>query len=356
MPALGTRLASRTAILLVCGLVAFAAGAIVVHAATSAQVAKKKKRANAWPAFMIRAQVDGELVPGRNVPIKLSVANNRLKPIWILRLSVRLAVDAKHVRAGCKVARDYHVDQMPKAVFPIKVASYYRATKKRPGAAALANAAEQSHPRQADPDDEQPAVGQSERLQGRDVDAQLREQVHDEEAQEEGVEGLGSAMRSIRRISLAALLALACTVLLAPAASAYWTNSGFGTIGSLTETLPAGNTPTVSAAGTTVTVNISQVSVSGQLIGALGGGYTVKRYPAVGGTASTPGGTCGTSVTGATPTLSCTETSTPPGDWKYTVSPTLHQWTSAESARSTTVVIRPTRQLASRSPAHQPRQ
>ena len=132
MSASGTRRASRTAILLMCGLVAFATGAIVVHAATTAQVAKKKKRANAWPAFMIRAQVAGDLAPGRNVPIKISVANNRLKPIWILRLSVRLAVDAKHARAGCKVARDYHVDQMRKSVFPIKVSSFYRATKKSP--------------------------------------------------------------------------------------------------------------------------------------------------------------------------------------------------------------------------------
>jgi hypothetical protein len=131
MSASGTRLASRTAILLVCGLVAFATGAIVVHAATSAQTAKKKKRANAWPAFMIRAQVAENLAPGVNAPIKLSVANNRLKPIWIMRLSVRLAVDAAHVRRGCSVSRDYHVVQMPKAVFPFKVASFYRATKKR---------------------------------------------------------------------------------------------------------------------------------------------------------------------------------------------------------------------------------
>lgn len=129
-----TRLASRAAILLVCGLAVFAAGAIVVHAATSAQVAKKKKKplAKAWPAFMIRAQVPGDVAPGKSVPIRISVANNRLKPIWILRLSVRMTVDAKHANAGCKVSRDYHVVQMPKVVFPIKVPSYIRATSKKP--------------------------------------------------------------------------------------------------------------------------------------------------------------------------------------------------------------------------------
>ncbi|MBJ7353530.1 MAG: hypothetical protein JHC98_01780 [Thermoleophilaceae bacterium] len=125
-------MASRTAILLVCGLAAFAAGAIVVHAATSAQVAKKKTRTPAWPAFMIRAQVTSELNPGKNVPIRVSVANNRLKPIWLLRLSVRVAVDEKHVRAGCKADRDYHVVQLPKAAFPIKVASYNRASGSQP--------------------------------------------------------------------------------------------------------------------------------------------------------------------------------------------------------------------------------
>lgn len=127
----GTRLAYRAAFLLACGLVAFATGAIVVHAATSAQVAKKKKRTPAWPAFMIRAQVAEGLAPGRSVPIKISLANNRLKPIWIIRLSVRLAVDAKHAQAGCKVSRDYQVVQIPKAVFPYKVASYYRAAENR---------------------------------------------------------------------------------------------------------------------------------------------------------------------------------------------------------------------------------
>jgi hypothetical protein len=106
--------------------------------------------------------------------------------------------------------------------------------------------------------------------------------------------------------------------------------------------MPAGNTPTVSLAGTTVTVSISQISVAGQLVGVLGGGYAVKRYPANGGAAVIPpSGTCSTSVTGSAATLTCTETNLPRGDWKYTVSPTLFQWTSAESAASTTIVLAP---------------
>lgn len=148
-------------------------------------------------------------------------------------------------------------------------------------------------------------------------------------------------MTALRRISVALTLALACTLALASGASAYWTSGGTGSGTALTENMPGGISPTVSAVGTTVTVDIPQVSIDGQYVGALGGGYTVERYPAAGGAAVTPGGTCGVSVTGAAATLSCTESSTPRGDWRYTVSPTLFQWTSAESAPSSTVTITP---------------
>lgn len=148
-------------------------------------------------------------------------------------------------------------------------------------------------------------------------------------------------MRAARRTNLIAALALACTLVATSVASAYWTSSGFGTASAVTATMPGGVTPTVSVVGTTVTVSISQVSVSGQLVGALGGGYIVKRYPASGGAAVTPGGTCGATVTGPSASLSCTETSTPRGDWRYTVSPMLYQWTSAESAASAMVVLPP---------------
>jgi hypothetical protein len=124
------RLASRAALLLACGLLAFATGALVVHAATTAQTTKKKKQTGTAPAFMIRAEVMGKLAPGRAVPVKIALANNRLKPIWIRRLSIRLAIDPAHVRAGCTATRDYHVVQLPKRVFPFKLATFHRATKK----------------------------------------------------------------------------------------------------------------------------------------------------------------------------------------------------------------------------------
>lgn len=148
-------------------------------------------------------------------------------------------------------------------------------------------------------------------------------------------------MNRLRRTFLPAVFALIACLVFAQLSGAWWSNSGGGSTTAGTATVPAGNAPTVSLAGTTVTVNVSQISVAGQLVGVLGGSYTVKRYPANGGAAVTPGGSCGASVTGAAAVLSCTETSTPRGDWRYTVSPTLFQWTGAESPTSATVTIAP---------------
>lgn len=149
-------------------------------------------------------------------------------------------------------------------------------------------------------------------------------------------------MISLRRTTLPAALALLACLVFAQFSDAYWTNSGTGTGTAATATMPGGTAPTASVAGTTVTVSIPQISVAGQLVGVLGGGYTVKRYPGTGGTGVTiPSGTCSTSVTGTAATLNCTETSTPRGDWRYTVSPTLFQWTTTESASSATVNVLP---------------
>lgn len=144
--------------------------------------------------------------------------------------------------------------------------------------------------------------------------------------------------RLARTLVLAALL---CGVFAANA-QAYWTSSGSGTGSGTTATMPTGATPTVSVAGTTVTVSFSQVNIVGLPIGSLaGGGYEVRRQPANGGAAVTPGGTCGALVTGGGATLSCTETGTPRGDWRYTVHPILHGWTGGLSATSSTALVLP---------------
>jgi hypothetical protein len=116
------RLASKAAILIVCGLAAFATGAIVVHAATSAQTAKKKKRDKAQPSFKIQTQVMGQISPGRSAPLKISLANTRAKTIWLTRFVVTLRLDKAHIAAGCSIRRDYRVVQFPRKFFPYKIA------------------------------------------------------------------------------------------------------------------------------------------------------------------------------------------------------------------------------------------
>jgi hypothetical protein len=102
--------------------------------------------------------------------------------------------------------------------------------------------------------------------------------------------------------------------------------------------MPAGSAPTASVSGKTVTLNFSQVSVNSQFVGAYtSGGYTVRRYATSGGVQSTIStGTCSSSVSGATSTLSCSETNVPDGSWTYTVTPTLYSWTGAESSKAVT--------------------
>lgn len=114
------RLASKAAILIVCGLAAFATGAIVVHAATSAQTAAAKKKAQ--PSFYVRAQFTDQLAPGKTVPLKLSIANNRTRNIWITRMAVQLKMDQAHQDAGCNLPRDYRIVQLPRKFFPYKLA------------------------------------------------------------------------------------------------------------------------------------------------------------------------------------------------------------------------------------------
>lgn len=127
------RLASKAAILIVCGLAAFATGAIVVHAATSAQTtAKKKVSSKARPSFRIRTQLMDQLSPGRTVPLRISFANTRNKNIWLSRFAVRLNLDKAHMAAGCSIRRDYRVMQFPKKFFPYKIpkAQRIKGTKK----------------------------------------------------------------------------------------------------------------------------------------------------------------------------------------------------------------------------------
>lgn len=151
-----------------------------------------------------------------------------------------------------------------------------------------------------------------------------------------------AASRMPAVLAVALVLLVAALLAYASPASAYWSAGGSGVGSGTTTTLGGGDEPSLSAAGDTVTVTFDQVSVLGIEIGTIGGGeYEIKRYPNGGGAPVTPGGTCGSPVSGAGATLSCDETSTPPGDWRYSVTPVLNSWTGAESTQSPAIEIAP---------------
>jgi len=115
------RLASNAAILIACGLAAFAAGAIVVHAATDSPATSAKKKLRGIPSYKIMTRLSGRLSPGKTVQVRLYLANNLNKPVSVKRLSLVLKVDKAHAAKGCSATRDYRVIQLPKRAFPYKL-------------------------------------------------------------------------------------------------------------------------------------------------------------------------------------------------------------------------------------------
>ena len=141
-----------------------------------------------------------------------------------------------------------------------------------------------------------------------------------------------------------ALAILVATVVLTGAvpAAGYWSAGGTGAASASVDTLAAGNTPTASATGHTVTVTWAQTTIGSYALGGFAlGGYAVLRYPAGGGSAVTPGPGCAAAVSGIGPSLTCAEANVPPGAWRYTVTPLLGTWTGAESAESAAVSVAP---------------
>lgn len=131
-------------------------------------------------------------------------------------------------------------------------------------------------------------------------------------------------------------------VLGAPPASAYWLAGGSGAGVGVLATLGAGNKPVATASSTTVTVEWTQTDFQGAPLGTFsGGGYEIVRYPESGGSAVTPNGECGGTISGATATLSCQETNVPAGFWRYAIQPVLNSWTAPESILSLPVGVSP---------------
>ena len=128
----------------------------------------------------------------------------------------------------------------------------------------------------------------------------------------------------------------------ASTALAYWQAAGAGFGTGPVGTLAAGNQPTASVSGQTVTLSWAQTLFRDNPLGGYsGGGYAIKRHPTAGGASVTPNTMCDTTITGANTTLSCQESAVPSGSWRYTITPLLSSWTGAQSAMSVSVAVGP---------------
>ena len=130
----------------------------------------------------------------------------------------------------------------------------------------------------------------------------------------------------------------------ADASRAAWQSPGSGGQSVRAITLGSGNQPSGSVTARSVALSWSATSLPG---GAPVAGYTVRRY-STGGVLQSIGSSC----SGTVATTSCTESSVPPGSWRYTVQPRQGNWTGGESPQSATITVAgPSLSVTSGSPA-----
>ena len=142
------------------------------------------------------------------------------------------------------------------------------------------------------------------------------------------------------RLHTALQVALAATALLGAAATAnaFWLAGGSGGGSATVAGMPAGQQPTGSVAGRSITLSWPQSSFLGSPLGSYGGGgYTVRRRPASGGASLTPGAGCAALVTGAT--TACLENAVDYGAWTYDITPKLGSFSGVTSPESATLTV-----------------
>ncbi|MDP9336939.1 MAG: hypothetical protein M3Q30_27000, partial [Actinomycetota bacterium] len=126
--------------------------------------------------------------------------------------------------------------------------------------------------------------------------------------------------------------AVATIAVLAPGvALAAWSGGGSGTGFVRATSMPTGAAPTLSVAGSNVTVTWTASPIGGTSVTA----YTVRRYDANTLAAQTIGSSC----SGTIAALTCTEAAVPAGAWKYTVTPRQGLWVGTEGPKSATATV-----------------
>ena len=126
------------------------------------------------------------------------------------------------------------------------------------------------------------------------------------------------------RAPLVIVLAVMAALAGPGSAGASWNAGGGGDSYAVARSLGAGSAPTTSVSGRNVTVNWSATGGNVPVAG-----YVVRRYSS-GGIEQTVGAACSGTIAGT----SCTESSVPSGNWRYTVTPARQNWRGAESPQS----------------------
>jgi hypothetical protein len=143
-------------------------------------------------------------------------------------------------------------------------------------------------------------------------------------------------MHAPRKLARAAAAAVVVGLVSGAAGVAYasWSAGGSGSAAATARTLGQGPTPTTDAATGGATVVVSWAAASLSNGGPAATGYTVKRYDTNNNLQSIGAG-CNTVIAG----LTCTETATPVGIWRYTVTPQYQSWVGTESSQSATRTV-----------------
>jgi hypothetical protein len=129
------------------------------------------------------------------------------------------------------------------------------------------------------------------------------------------------------RFAAVALLGL----VLCGVAQAFWAVGNTASGAAKARTMPAGNVPSGTVAGSSVTLNWTASNFAG---GGAVPGYAVRRFNNVGGAEATVLAAC-TNVT----TNTCTENGVPIGTWRYTITPAAGAWRGTQSAQSGVIAV-----------------
>jgi hypothetical protein len=135
------------------------------------------------------------------------------------------------------------------------------------------------------------------------------------------------------RLAVLPLFVLPVLVGATSSAFATWSTPGQGIADGAAYVMPTGSAPTGAATG-----DIVSISWSPSLFpdGAPVAGYVINRI----NDATGAQGTVRVGCAGVVTATSCTESSVPPGNWIYTVTPVQMNWTGATSPPSGPITVR----------------